>query len=436
MFTKQLVKVVRNFSKNYHTVLKTPENHDQNCTRIVSKNFTKATQNFSTDVVVVGGGAMGASVAYWLKEKTGRNKNLKVVVIEKDPTYAQCSTSLSVGGIRQQFSVPENIQMSLFGAEFLKTIKEKFGAEADISYTPNGYLILASASGMEQLMSNFNLQQEMGVTNQLLSKDQLKERFPWMNVEDVELGTLGGEKEGWFDPWGLLNLLKHGATDKGAQFLQGEVVDFIFNKDQTLHGVVCVITAGAESGNVAKLAKIGTGLEDLAVALPVERRKRYVYRFDCRGEGPPPLNSPLVIDYTGAYFRKDGNSYIGGLSPQPEEEPNTDNLEVDFDYFDNRVWPLLACRVPAFESVKVKSAWGGFYEHNCFDANGIIGPHPHYQNLYFATGFSGHGIQQSPAAGLAIAELILDGRFKTIDLTRMGFDRLITNKPLYEIGIY
>ncbi|KAJ3653843.1 hypothetical protein Zmor_013075 [Zophobas morio] len=427
-----------------------------------SNSFNKTSDNqivttvlqrlYSNNVVVIGGGAMGSSVAYWLKEKSSKSsQNVNVTVIEKDPTYSKCSTALSVGGIRQQFSVPENIQMSLFGARFIQNLKERFGPEADISYMPYGYLILASEKGAPQLDQNFQLQTKLGATNTLLSKRQLQERFPWLNVDDVELGCLGCDKEGWFDPWGLLSLLKRGAAGKGATFVQGEIVDFVFGvsgepqgvkvrlpskEEQTLQFDSCVLAAGAESGKIAKLARIGLGSGGLAVPLPVEKRKRFVYRFDSQGTKAPPLRSPLTIDFTGAYFRNDGVSYIGGASPKPEDEPTTENLDVDFDFFDRYLWTLLANRIPAFESLKVKGAWGGYYEYNTFDENGIIGGHNVYKNLYFATGFSGHGIQQSPAVGLAIAELLLHGKFQTIDLSRLGFDRLITHKPLYETEIY
>lgn len=127
--------------------------------------------------------------------------------------------------------------------------------------------------------------------------------------------------------------------------------------------------------------------------------------------------------------------YIGGRSPEcVEKEPSIDNLDVDYEYFDTDVWPLLAKRVPKFEAIKVKSGWAGFYEFNTFDENGIVGPHPYYHNLYIASGFSGHGIQQSPAVGRAVAEMIIDGGFVNIDLLRLGFDRIVVDKPMRELN--
>ncbi|XP_076269391.1 FAD-dependent oxidoreductase domain-containing protein 1 homolog [Rhynchophorus ferrugineus] len=415
-----------------------------------------------TDILVVGGGAMGSSVAYWLKEKTNFD-SFNLVVLEKDMTFSKCSTSLSVGGLRQQFSLPENIQMSLYGFEFIRTLKRRFGPEAEVNFTPHGYLVLASEEGAEQLIDNSKIQRDLGASNIILNANQLKDRFPWMNVDGIELGCLGLEKEGWFDPWSLLHILKKGAIEKGAQYIHGEAVDFKFEVKEAsnfqgaeedyhcpsevviklangqlinMHFSLCIIAAGSESGKIGESLNIGTGKGILTVPIPVERRKRYVYSFRCQGE-PPGLNSPMTIDPTGAYFRRNGlgGDFIAGLSPDIEDEPDTSNLDVNYEFFDQKLWPILANRAPVFNAVKVNSAWSGFYDYNTFDENGIIGSHPYYSNIFLATGFSGHGIQQAPAVGRAIAELILKGRFQTIDLTRLGFNRLLLQEPMNEIQI-
>ncbi|XP_069691769.1 FAD-dependent oxidoreductase domain-containing protein 1-like isoform X3 [Periplaneta americana] len=326
-----------------------------------------------SDIAIIGGGAMGSSIAYWLKQRAPNA--LTITVIEKDPSvnqnmyswgqYAESSTALSVGGLRQQFSLEENIKMSLFGADFLRNIKQYLGIEGhdapDVCFTPFGYLLLATEKGAQQLEENSNLQKKFGARNELLTPVKLKEKFPWINTDGIALGCHGLENEGW---------------------------------------------------------------------------KRYVYTINCK-DGPG-LNTPLLIDPSGTYFRREGltGNYICGRSPLPEDEPPVDNLDVDYDFFDKNIWPTLASRVPAFECVKVTNAWGGYYEYNTYDENGIVGPHPYYTNMYIATGFSGHGIQQSPAVGRAVMEMILDGGFETIDLSRMSFDRFITHSPLLERNIF
>ncbi|XP_012149508.1 FAD-dependent oxidoreductase domain-containing protein 1 isoform X4 [Megachile rotundata] len=409
------------------------------------------------DVVIIGGGAMGSSIAYWLKKRVF--KDLKVIVIERDPTYTKASTVLSCGGLRQQFSLTENIEMSLFGAEFIRNINDYLGVGEntliDPYFQPNGYLMLASKEGAEVLSQNSKLQNFLGAKNILLTAQKLKDMFSWLNTEDIELGCLGLEKEGWFDPWAFLSAIKKKAMVLGAEYITAEAQGFAYKNNieqnfdlldalivKTPEGEThkikfssAVVAAGAFSGNVAKMAKLGAANDIRRISLPVEPRKRYVYCFHCL-DGPS-INTPITIDYTGTYFRREGlgGNYICGRSPCESDEPPVDDLSVDDNFFDEHVWPMLARRVTAFESLKLKSSWAGYYEYNTFDQNGIIGKHPYYSNLYFATGFSGHGIQQSPAVGRAISELILDGKYQTIDLTNLGFERLISGKLMSETNI-
>lgn len=341
--------------------------------------------------------------------------------------------------------------MSLFGYDFIFGCRKHL-EDVDLNFQPHGYLTLASERGAETLTRNSKLQNELGARNELLSPEALRNRFPWLCTDDVALGCYGTDKEGWFDPWALLMGFKKQARAYGAQFANGELTGFEWNSEGELSGAVvscgddkqrtvkfktCVLAAGAHSGQVARLANIGTGQDLLSVALPVEPRKRYVYVFNTQGRNCPGLATPLTIDPDGTYFRRDGlgGNFLCGRSPADDEEPNCETLDVDHGYFDTNIWPTLASRVPAFESIKVQSSWAGYYDHNCFDANGIIGRHPHYKNLYIAAGFSGHGIQQTPAVGRAIAELILDGKYSTLDLSRLGFERLVTKKPVLEVNI-
>uniref|UniRef100_A0A670YNQ1 FAD-dependent oxidoreductase domain-containing protein 1 n=1 Tax=Pseudonaja textilis TaxID=8673 RepID=A0A670YNQ1_PSETE len=417
-----------------------------------------------SDVVIIGGGIIGWSIAYWLKAKETRRNAIQVLVIERDNTYSKASTVLSAGGIRQQFSVEENIWMSSFSANFLRLINDHLGVVGeppiDIQFNHSGYLFLASENEAAVLEENVNLQR-LGVAVSLLSPAQLKKKFPWLNTDDVALASYGLENEGWFDPWTLLNAFKRKAISLGTLQYNGEVTckrfplspfscpDSTPSRD---HEVVqlpesferarvdcCIVVnaAGAWSGKVAEMAGIGAPSENIlsGVKFPVEPKKRYVYVWHCP-EGPS-LECPFLIDTTGAYFRREGlgGNYLGGLSPTEEEEPDIENLEVDHEFFQEKVWPKLAHRVPCFESLKVKSSWAGYYDYSTFDQNPVIGRHPLVSNLYFASGFSGHGLQHAPAVGQAIAELILDLKYKTINLERFSFDRLIKDEKLPERNI-
>uniref|UniRef100_A0A665TYG3 FAD-dependent oxidoreductase domain-containing protein 1 n=1 Tax=Echeneis naucrates TaxID=173247 RepID=A0A665TYG3_ECHNA len=397
------------------------------------------------DIVVVGGGVMGWSVAYWLKQKERIPGGLKVVVVEKDPMYSQASTVLSAGGIRQQFSLPENIHLSLASADFMRNINEHLDVlneePVDLQFNQSGYLFLASEKVAHIMEENYSTQRQAGAKVSLLSPAQLKDRFPWINTDDVALASYGLENEGWFDPWTLLNAFRRKAMSMGVIQCCGEVtgVSKLFRhlEYQPVECAIVVNAAGAFSGKVAGMLGIGSGPKDslAGIALPVEPRKRFIYVVHC--PDGPGLDTPFLIDYSGVYFRREGlgGNYIAGASPEEAEEPDVSNLEVDHQFFEEKIWPSMAHRVPAFEKLKVTSAWAGFYDYNTFDQNGIIGMHPLINNMYFATGFSGHGLQHSPAVGRAVAELILDGNFKTLDLSRLGFGRILAQEPMMERNI-
>ncbi|XP_078605728.1 FAD-dependent oxidoreductase domain-containing protein 1-like [Branchiostoma floridae x Branchiostoma japonicum] len=425
------------------------------------------------DIVIIGGGVMGWSTAYWLMHKVPRKARgkigLNVLVVEKDPSYTRASTVLSVGSIRQQFTLPENINMSMFSSHFIRNIREYLSVyeedPPDVQFNPQGYLFLATAEGAEQLKQAHDTQIALGAKVRLFTKRQLEVKFPWLNTEGIELGNYGMENEGWFDPWLLLMALKKKAISLGVDHCHGEVTDLIVEaKPGVVEGRLCkrlthvkvkmpnsiqyqnvkaghfINTAGPWAQDIARM--IGIGQEDpmgldweLQAPLPVEPRKRYVYVFHCP-QGPG-LDCPLIVDPSGTYVRREGlaGNYLCGKSPEEHEEPDAKHLEVDYDYFNETIWPKLAHRVKAFEEIKLRMAWAGYYDYNTVDQNAIIGTHPIYDNLYLANGFSGHGIQQAPAVGRAVAELLLDGEFKTLDLTRFGFERFLRNEPIREKNI-
>ncbi|RKQ68692.1 NAD(P)/FAD-dependent oxidoreductase [Oceanibaculum indicum] len=390
----------------------------------------------SSDIVIVGGGVIGSAIAYFLTSDpvfSGR-----VTVIERDPTYARASTPLSAGGIRQQFSTPENIAIGRFGADFLKQVPELLEVEGDrpdIHFVEGGYLFLASETGRPILERNHATQRAEGVEGTvLLEPAELARRFPWLSLEGIALGCLGVRDEGWFDPFTLLQAFKRKARSLGAVYLKDEVTGIerdagritavTLRKGGRLACGTMVNAAGAQAGRVAALA---------GIALPVVPKKRFVYVFDCRTPIEPL--APLTIDPSGVYFRPEGKGFIGGVSPPEDRDPDSDDLEVEYDLFEETVWPSLAERVPAFEAIKLTGAWAGHYDYNIVDQNGIVGRHLEIANLVFANGFSGHGLQQSPAVGRAVAELILQGGYRSIDLTRFGYERFARNEPILELNV-
>jgi len=388
------------------------------------------------DVLIAGGGVIGSSIAYHLALGS-RESDLRIGVVEKDPTYREASTALSVGGVRQQFSTPENILLARHSAAFFRTAGEELavdGEEPDLGFQKNGYLFLATAAGIPTLQRNQRIQTELGASVQLLGRDELRERFPWMEASDLEGGSLGVRDEGWLDPYSLLQAFKAKARSLGVEYLEDEVVGFVRAgsriESARLAGAgsipvgSVVNAAGPRAHQLAFMA----GIEDL----PVRPRKRFVYRIkatevfrDC----------PLVIDPSGVYFRPEGYGYLCGVSPPESKDPDTLDLVMDYTLFEETVWPALAHRVPVFDSLKLESSWAGHYAYNTEDQNAILGPCPGLENFFLANGFSGHGLQHAPGIGRALSELILDGRYRTLDLTRFALSRFSDRSLIREENV-
>jgi sarcosine oxidase len=388
----------------------------------------------SYDTVIVGGSVIGSAIAYFLAGQTSHGGS--IAVIEKDPTYADAATARSAGGIRQQFSTVENIVMGRFGAAFIKSVGDHLsvdGEAPEVGFIEGGYLFLATAAGLPVLEQNHALQTALGADIALLPPAALAARFPWLAVDDLAGGTLGLANEGWTDPYSLLQAFRRKARSLGVTYLADEVVAL----RRAGNRIVSATLAGAgEIGCAAVVDAAGARAAEIAamagLALPVRPRKRFVYVFDCRDA---PTGVPLVIDPSGVYFRPEGSGFIAGVSPPEDGDPDCLDLELDYGLFEEVIWPTLARRVPAFEAIKLTGAWAGHYDYNTLDQNVILGPHPEVANFYFANGYSGHGLQQAPATGRAISELIAYGEMRTLDLRRFSYERVAANAPLRELNV-
>ena len=385
------------------------------------------------DVVIVGGGVVGSASAHYLRKNGFKGT---IALVEKDTSWALGCTARSVGGLRQQFSTPENIKLSKFGVTLVKNLKQEFGPDADIGFKEQGYLICATPEGLPILEENHAVQIANGADNMLLRGDELAARFPWLVTEGIAAGCFGLSGEGWVDPYMFAALFRKAAIARGVELIQGEVAGVTREGDR-ITGVTLSSGEALACGTLVNAAGTGAGrLAELAgIDLPVGPRKRYVYVLDCPAATEALHKAPLTVIPGGAYFRPEGRNFLAGLSPEEHQEPDNLDWEVDHAWFEENIWPALAERVPLFEAIKVISAWVGHYDYNALDQNAVIGPHPEVTNFLFANGFSGHGLQQGPAAGNAIAELVIDGRYKTIDLARFGYDRIRNNQPLFEKNV-
>lgn len=386
------------------------------------------------DVIIVGGAVIGSSIAWHL---TGRDDfKGRVLVIEKDSTYEFCSTALSAASIRQQFSTPINIEMSAYGIQFLRNLNRDLDPDVDIALHEKGYLILATDQGRDILRQNHATQTEFGGDIIWMEPDDLAAKYPWMNTSDLAAGCWGRTGEGWFDAYCLMQSFRKQARRRGAEYIDGEVVEVVRYGDQVT-GVV--LKDGRRFGCGQLVNAAGTGGSKVArmasLEIPVEPRKRCIFVFNCRDAEDISASCPMLIDPSGLYVRPEGEFFITGIAPPKDRDPECWDFDVDHSLFDDIIWPGLYERCERFEAIKVVNAWAGHYSYNLLDQNAILGRHTDVKNFIFANGFSGHGLQQSPAVGRGIAELIATNGYETLDLSVFGYERIRDNAPVLELNV-
>jgi FAD-dependent oxidoreductase domain-containing protein 1 len=384
------------------------------------------------DVVIIGGAIVGSAVAYYLREEGFGGS---IALIERDPQFSHSATTLSCASIRQQFSIAENIRLSQFTLGLFRRLTQEFGADADIGFREKGYLILAGEAGLPVLEANHRVQEGEGTDIIVENADALRRRFGWLSTEGITAGAWGRTGEGWFDAHALLSLFRKALKGRNIDLITGEVsgiertgdrVSAVRLADGTrIEAGTVVNAAGPNAGKVAGMA---------GLALPVEPRKRSVFVFEARDRFD---DMPLLVDPSGIYVRPEGSVYItGGAEPEESDGPaDPTDFEPDWPLFEETIWPVLATRIPAFEAIKPTRAWAGHYDYNTLDQNAVIGPHPEVGNFLFANGFSGHGLQQAPAVGRAIAEVIVHGGYRTVDCSALGYARVAENRPFRELNV-
>jgi FAD-dependent oxidoreductase domain-containing protein 1 len=384
------------------------------------------------DIVIIGGAIVGSSVAWGLREEgfTGT-----IALIERDPQFSTSATTLSCASIRQQFSIAENIRLSQFTLGLFRRLKEEFGEDADIGFRENGYLILAGPEGAPILRQNHAVQEAEGTDIVLEDAAALTARFPWLSSEGIAAGAFGRTGEGWFDAHAYLQLFRRALKSRDVAFVKAEVTGIVREGDTVtkvmlddgshISAGTIVNAAGPNAGKVAAMA---------GIALPVEPRKRSVFVFEARERF---VDMPLIVDPSGVYVRPEGSVYIAGGAEPEETDRAADpaDFEPEWALFEETIWPVLATRIPAFEAIKPTRAWAGHYDYNTLDQNAVIGRHPQVSNFIFANGFSGHGLQQAPAVGRAVAELIVHGGYRTIDCSVFGYERIAAGRPYRELNV-
>jgi glycine/D-amino acid oxidase-like deaminating enzyme len=390
------------------------------------------------DVVIVGGAMYGSSVSWWLTQNPDFDG--KILVVERDPTYEFTSTSRTNSCIRQQFSTAINVQISQFGAEFIKNFRQFMGDDPrvpDIVLQSDGYMYLAGSETLAETLRECQaIQSDLGAGTRILSCEEIARDYPFYNLDGIILGSHNATDEGYFDGNSIFDWWKRIAREKGVEYITNQVTDMTLNAAGTNVDSVTlstgeVVNCGTvvnASGPRASLTAAMAGIE-----VPVEPRKRYTYIFSA--EKPLDRNLPLTIDPTGVHMRTDGAYYLAGGPPDDDHSPAHDDFEEDHSLWEDKFWPAIANRIPQFEAIKVTNSWVGHYAFNTLDQNAIIGRHTRVANFVFVNGFSGHGFQQSPAIGRGTAELIIYGEYRSLDLSPFSFGRIERNEPFAEKAI-
>jgi glycine/D-amino acid oxidase-like deaminating enzyme len=374
-------------------------------------------------VLIVGGGVIGCAAAYFL----ARERGVRALVLERDPAYRMASSALSASSIRQQFSTPINIALSQASLSLMQPWLH------ELSFVEAGYLYLATPAGADTLATLNAMQRAAGADIRLLSRTDLHARWPWLALDGIALGNWGASGEGWFDGPALHAALRRDAKALGARFVQADVAAF----DSAQGRVRAAIdTQGTRHDADAVLLAAGAWSAPLAAALgavlPVHAKKRDVFVLDAPAALP---GCPLLIDPSGVWLRPEGRGFLAGAPPRGEDTDDAPLDAIDHAQFDEQLWPTLAARIPAFDALRVRSAWAGYYEMNTFDHNGLVGALPGWDNAFTACGFSGHGMQHAPAVGRGIASLIVRGDWGEIDLAPLSPERIARDQPLIETSV-
>ncbi|MEJ1968657.1 MAG: FAD-binding oxidoreductase [Rhizomicrobium sp.] len=374
------------------------------------------------DVAIVGAGVSGGSTAYHLMASAGRG--LRVLILDPDPSYEFAASARSAGSIRQQFSMALNVRMAAYNFAFLQEAGERLaidGEKADIQFRHGSYLFLADTDAALGLAAAYDIQKSAGADVELLSPAGLAREFPWLDTADIALASIGRGGEGWFDGYAFAQALRRKAISFGAQFRKDAVEAILIAGGR----VAGLRAGGAEIAADKVVCAAGTHgpglLRSLGVDVPVYPRKRSI--FYVRTPFAMDRNI-MLIDTSGVYLRPEGRGYICGVGPRLDPDVALTDFAVDHGLFEDVIWPVLAGRIPQMEQLRVEGAWSGHYDLNIFDHNAIVGAVGEVEGLFLATGFSGHGLQQSPSVGRGLAELILNGRYTSLDLSPLGLERL------------
>ncbi len=389
------------------------------------------------DVVIIGGASMGSAVGWYLSQNSDFNG--RILVIEKDPTFEWSSTGHSNNCMRQQFANEINVRIAQYAAEFVKKFRDNLGGDPDVPHLPIqnfGYLYLADSEEFADILRrDQQTQAACGAGTTIMTADEIGAAYPFFNLDGIVAGSRNIIDEGRFDAPAMVDWWRRKMRQNGVDYIVNEAVSIQRTGDrvesvtlksgETIAAGTVVNAAGPRAVLISRMA----GIE-----VPIEPRRRYTYIFSA--EKPLDRELPLTIDPSGVHFRTEGDHYLVGCPPmEGDNAVDYDDFGYEDSIWEDKLWPILANRIPAFDAIRIETSWVGHYAFNTFDQNAIVGPHSEVENFLFVNGFSGHGSQQAPAMGRGISELITYGEFRELDLLPFAFDRLVRNEPLVERAV-
>ncbi len=402
-------------------------------------NRNSAPKHSSYDIVIIGGAIMGSSTAWFLSNNTDFNG--KVLVVERDASYEFASTTHTNSCMRQQFSAQLNVKISQFAADFVKNIRSYMGNDEripELSIRSFGYMYLANNKTFaEVLRENRKVQFEAGAATQLMNAEEIQSNYPFYNVDDIVLGSINLVDEGYWDGAAVFDWWRRQARERGVEYIENEVV--AINKNSYGNKIESVTLKSGEVIHCGKVLnasgpRAARTAQMAGIELPVEPRKRFSWIF--QAEQPLDCDLPLTIDPSGVHVRENGGgTYQCGAHSDIDPAVDYDDFAMNQTLWNEHVWPILANRIPQFEAIKVQSEWAGHYAMNTFDHNAIMGSHPDIENFVFLNGFSGHGLQQSPAMGRGTAEWLIYGEYRSLDMSPFNFERILKNDPIIEKAV-
>ncbi len=389
------------------------------------------------DVVIIGGATMGACTAWFLA--SNQDFKGKVLVVEPDPTFSKAQTGASNNCMRQQFANPINVKIGQYAAEFVRNFRENLGGDPEVpelSIRNFGYLYLSDNADLTKVLQrDQSVQEECGAGTKMVTADQIAASYPFYKLDDIEAGSLNTENEGYYNAPLMVEWLIKKSIEKGVDYVQNavtaigregnKVTNVTLASGETIEAGAIVNASGTRAGIVADMA----GLK-----LDIQSKRRYTFIF--RAKEPLDRDLPLTIDPTGVHFRQFGDDYLVGCPPLGEDATvEVDDFSAEETIWEDKVHPIISNRIPQFKDVEIIDFWIGHYDFNTFDYNVVIGPHDEVSNFHFTNGSSGHGSQQGPAVGRGVAEQIIYGEFRSMDLSPFLYERFAKGERVVERAV-